>query len=148
MISRYMACRIAKLNNLVPFFQMASFEGTLQTLALLFPRSDKHTLEWFNRLPCSLRLDKEVVKCGRLRADDRQIENFKFWHDRLIILKQIFDQSRPSTLSQWWCDRRNGVQWYTFWVAILVLTLTVFFGIIQSVEGALQVYKAYHPTPM
>jgi hypothetical protein len=28
-----------------------------------------------------------------------------------------------------------------------VLCLTIFFGVVQSVEGALQVYKAYHPTP-
>jgi len=65
----------------------------------------------------------------------------------VVILKQVFDESRPSTLLQWWNDRRNGVQWYTFWVAILVLLFTMFFGMVQSIEGALQVYKAYHPTP-
>jgi hypothetical protein len=123
-------------------------EETLRTLALLFPQSDKDIAKWFNKLPYSLHIDSQVVKCGHLKADDRQIETFKFWHDRLVILKQVFDESRPSTLSQWWCDRRNGVQWYTFWVAILVLTLTIFFGIVQSIEGALQVYKAYHPTPL
>ena len=50
------------------------------------------------------------------------------------------------TINQWWNDRRNGVQWYTFWVAVLVLILTIVFGMAQTVEGALQVYKAYHPT--
>jgi hypothetical protein len=34
------------------------------------------------------------------------------------------------------------VQWYTFWVAALVLGLTIVFGLIQCVEGALQVYLA------
>jgi hypothetical protein len=72
--------------------------------------------------------------------------NFTFWHDRLVILKQVFDETRPSTLSQWWSDRCNGVQWYAFWVAILVLALTIVFGFVQCVEGALQVYKAFHPT--
>ncbi|KAF2190101.1 hypothetical protein K469DRAFT_23454 [Zopfia rhizophila CBS 207.26] len=123
-------------------------EETLRSLALLFPQSDKHTQKWFNKLPYSLHLDSKVIKCGQLRVDDRQIEKFKFWHDRLVILKQVFDQSRPATLSQWWYDRRNGVQWYTFWVAILVLFLTTFFGMVQSIEGALQVHKAYHPTPL
>lgn len=136
-----------ELKRISQIFPDGLVKETLQTFALLFPQSDKCTLEWFNKLPYSLRLDRGVVKCGQLRADDRQVEKFKFWHDRLIILKQIFDESRPSTISQWWSDRRNGVQWYTFWVATLVLFLTTFFGIVQSVEGALQVYKAYHPTP-
>ena len=54
--------------------------------------------------------------------------------------------TKPSTISQFRYDRRNGVQWYTFWVAVLVLVLTVAFGVIQSIEGALQAYKAYYPT--
>lgn len=78
-----------------------------------------------------------------MKTDDRQIEAFVHWHDRLVVLKQLFDEATPRTLAQWWCDRRNGVQWYTFWVAILVLTLTIFFGAVQSVEGALQVYASF-----
>ena len=85
-------------------------------------------------------LDYQAVKCDRLRAIDRHIDNFAFWRDRLVVLKQVFDEAEPSTLSQWWCDRRNEVQWYTFWVAILVLVLTLVFGFVQCIEGALQVY--------
>jgi len=121
-------------------------EETLRTLALIFPQHDKQTLKWLKRHPESYRIDKILLKCGPLRLDDRQIEKFHFWHDRLIILKQAFDQSRPATISQWWYDRRNGVQWYTFWVAAVVLFLTIFFGMAQSIEGALQVYKAFYPT--
>jgi hypothetical protein len=88
------------------------------------------------------------MRQGALPLEKRTIEHFTFWHDRLVTLKQEFDQSRPSTISQWWLNRRNGVQWYTFWVAVLVIFLTVFFGLIQSVLSALQVYKAYHPTPI
>src|ERR1700743_985159 len=121
-------------------------EETLRTLALLFPQSDKEVTKWLSKLSPSLCLDSRLGFCGHLKADDRQIENFKFWHDRLVILKQVFDESSPRTLSQWWCDRRNGVQWYTFWVAILILMLTIFFGMVQCIEGALQVYKAYYPT--
>lgn len=40
--------------------------------------------------------------------------------------------------------RRDGVQWYTFWTAIVVLILTVFLRLVQSVEGAIQVYEANH----
>lgn len=95
--------------------------------------------------PESDRMDQALLECDLLRLEDRQIEKFHFWHDSLIMLKQAFDNSQPSTISQWWWDRRNGVQWYTFWVAVWVLILTILFGLIQSIEGALQVYKAYHP---
>lgn len=57
----------------------------------------------------------------------------------------VFDAAEPSTMAQWWYDKRKGSQWYTFCVVIVVLILTVFFGIVQSIEGALQVYAAYHP---
>lgn len=63
-----------------------------------------------------------------------------------MILKQVFDEAEPNTIPRLWYDRRKGVQWYTFWVAVFVLVLTVFFGFVQSIEGALQVYKAYHPS--
>lgn len=62
-----------------------------------------------------------------------------------MILKQAYDDATPNTLRQWWCGRRNGVQWYTFWVAILVLSITTFASLIQCVAGALQMYKAYEP---
>ena len=48
-------------------------------------------------------------------------------------------------------DFRNAapVKWYTFWVAALVLALTVFvfFGLVQCVEGGLQAYNAFYPSP-
>lgn len=60
-----------------------------------------------------------------------------------MILKQAFDESGPRGLRQWWSDRRNSVQWYTFWVAVLVFAMTLFFGLVQSIEGALQVYLSW-----
>jgi hypothetical protein len=46
-------------------------------------------------------------------------------------------------MSQWWYDRRNGVQWWTFWIALLVLGLTILFGLSQCIEGGWQVRLAY-----
>jgi hypothetical protein len=76
-------------------------------------------------------------------VEDRQIERFIFWRDRLVILKQAYDDATPKTISQWWHDRRNSVQWYTFWVAVLVFVVTTSLGVIQCIEGALQVYMSY-----
>jgi hypothetical protein len=120
-------------------------EETLQTIKLFFPRTDKKTKQWFRKEMATRTMDGRALKCGRLKTEDRQIEKFRFWYERLTVLKQFYDEAEPSTLSQWWFDRRRRVQWYTFWVAVLVLALTVFFGLVQSVEGGLQAYKAFYP---
>ena len=119
---------------------------TLQTLSLLFPQYDQKSCKWFKKRLNKSAIDVAACKSGHLTTEERQVENFVFWHDRLGILKQVFDEAEPSTIAQWWCDRRRKVQWYTFWVAAIVVSLTIFFGTVQSVEGAIQVYKAYHPS--
>lgn len=115
-------------------------DETLQTLALLFPTADRETKKWFLKVAGPAQLDRRTIQCGRLRSNRRQIENFKFWRDRLATLKQIYDEAQPRTLAQWWRDRRDGVQWYTFMVVVF---LTILFGLIQSIEGALQVYASF-----
>jgi len=123
---------------------------TLNTIALLFPQSDIDLVRWYKRIQTAegltQELDQEAVRSGTLLPKNRRIEKFDFWRERLINLKQVFDESEPKGLKQWWYDRRKKVQWYTFWVAIVVLLLTVFFGFVQSIEGAIQVYKACHPS--
>jgi hypothetical protein len=92
-------------------------------------------------------IDGNAIKCRPLTTKDRQIRNFVFWHDRLVMLKQVFDEADPKTVRQWWSDRRKPVQWFNFWFAVALLVgLTVFFGLVWSIEGAIQVYKAYHPS--
>ncbi|KAM7210107.1 hypothetical protein V8F06_014510 [Rhypophila decipiens] len=115
---------------------------TLRPLALLFPTADMdHTAsrkKWLDTQG-----NMSLTKLGTPRASDRRFERFIYWHDRLVILKQAFDEASPRGWRQWWNDRRNSVQWYTFWVAVWVYVTAVVFGIVQSVEGGLQVYLAW-----
>jgi len=67
--------------------------------------------QWVSKLPEYHTLDQRLSQCGMLKTDDRQIDKFKFWRDRLVMVKQVFDEAQPKTISQWWYDRRNGVQW-------------------------------------
>ncbi|KAK4451042.1 hypothetical protein QBC34DRAFT_484224 [Podospora aff. communis PSN243] len=127
-----------------PLFPTPFLTETLRTLALLFPQnSDRKSRRWLHGQIAEHNLDPVLARCGNLRAQTRRFEQFSFWRDRLVILKQAFDESSPRGLTQWWNDRRNSVQWYTFWVAILVFVMTVFFGLVQSIEGALQVYISW-----
>ena len=50
-------------------------------------------------------------------------------------------------IHSWWYDDRKKVQWYTFWVAALVLLLTIVFGLVQSVSGVVQAWAAVRSMP-
>ena len=131
--------------NLRPLLPCGLLKETLQTLSLLFPQSaDKAARVWLGKMQFAEQLDPSILHCGSLAPGARHITAFRYWRDRLTMLKQAFDDAEPKTVGQWWHDRRRGVQWYTFWVAVLVLVLTVVFGLVQCIEGGLQVYAAFH----
>jgi hypothetical protein len=128
-------------------FPPCFIEETLRTLMLLFPRYNAGIKKWYQKgvAKSACGLDKRLIGIGNLNAEERQSENFSYWHDRLVVLKEVYDEARPNTLSQFWHDRRNGPQWYTFWVALWVLVLTIVtivLAVVQCVEGGLQVYLA------
>ncbi|KAE8374546.1 hypothetical protein BDV26DRAFT_295906 [Aspergillus bertholletiae] len=50
---------------------------------------------------------------------------------RLIKLQQFNSRQRPSKLTDLWRDRRNPLQWYTFWAVVLV-------GGVANILAALQ----------
>ncbi|KAK1829541.1 hypothetical protein QBC39DRAFT_356376 [Podospora conica] len=129
-----------------PVFPDGLIQETLQTLALLLPQNKRKMRRWVRSQVAEHSLDPSLAWCGRTWSRDRRFEKFEFWHDRLVILKQAFDESSPRRLSQWWADRRNPIQWSTFWVAILVFATTVFFGLVQSIEGGIQVHLALKAT--
>ena len=90
-------------------------------------------------------LDAKISDLTLRLVAGRQTGSYKYWNERLSILYKAFGESQPNGLGQFWKDRRNKVQWYTFWIAVVVLILTVVFGLIQSITGILQLNLAYHP---
>jgi hypothetical protein len=54
---------------------------------------------------------------------------------RLIKLQQFNSRQRPSKLTDLWRDRRNPLQWYTFWAVVLV-------GGLANILAALQLLVA------
>ena len=51
--------------------------------------------------------------------------DFDHWRDRLLELHEGVFLSPPATWGQLWRDRRNPQQFWTFWIAILILVLTL-----------------------
>lgn len=118
---------------------------TLQTLALIIPRANRDCKKWFEKVYAKYpeSIDHEAGDVELLHWA-RSPEKYKFWGQRLITIKMAYDASEPKNLGQWWHDRRRRVEWYTFWVAVLVVFLTIVFGLIQSITGVMQVYYSAH----
>ncbi|KAH7327556.1 hypothetical protein BKA65DRAFT_69054 [Rhexocercosporidium sp. MPI-PUGE-AT-0058] len=114
---------------------------TMDTLALLVPRTDPKVRRWYKALQKLHTLDPGVLSLEYLSLENRDINHFKCWGGRLRKLKQAFDDHEPNGPLQWWRDDRKSVQWWTFWVAALVLILTIVFGFTQSVASIMQVLR-------
>jgi hypothetical protein len=116
-------------------------DETLRTIAILFPRADPQSYNWLQRI-IEKAADRDEYfdpAIGDVKVASLKIETFEFWRHRLLALEEAYSKSEPETLWQWWHDRRNRREWATFWVAFLVLVLTILFGLIQSITGIIQV---------
>ena len=124
---------------------------TLRTISLLLPPvlgqpNPFFTSQLKSRSP-QHPIDSAAGLVDRLNSSDRRIENFHFWRDRLVLLKRTYDDTEPKTLTQLWLDDRRKGQWFTFWVAVLVFVMTVFFGVLQTAGTWVQAWasvKALH----
>ncbi|MCJ1450330.1 hypothetical protein MMC28_000660 [Mycoblastus sanguinarius] len=109
---------------------------TLRTLDLLFPFGNESTQKY---------LDKTSQSFYRTSSRDlsRAVEfgEFRYWRKRLIELHEVFNQA-PRSILQMWHDRRNPIQWWTFWLAAAIAVLTITFGVIASYTGFRQVSLA------
>ncbi|KAE9378895.1 hypothetical protein N431DRAFT_478027 [Stipitochalara longipes BDJ] len=119
-------------------------DETLRTLAILFPRADIRAQSWLQRTIIKAADRHEFIDplVGHLSTPSSKLSEFSYWRERLLYLGEAYDKSEPSTIWQWWHDRRNRREWATFWVAFLVLILTIVFGLIQSITGIVQAWAS------
>ncbi|KAL8737752.1 MAG: hypothetical protein Q9181_001380 [Wetmoreana brouardii] len=126
-------------NNVLPL--ELPFE-TIRTISLLIPPSLGEADSWFRQEQQKNHLDAQAGLCHRLNSSERQIDKFHYWRERLVLLKRTYDDAEPKNLKQLWFDDRKKTQWFTFWVAVLVFILTVFFGVIQTVASVVQAWAS------
>ena len=117
-------------------------DETIRSISLLVPPVLGEPNPWFQQQRKKTLIDAQAGVCDRLNSSERQIEKFMYWRDRLVLLKRTFDDAEPRNVSQLWWDDRKKTQWFTFWVAVLVFIMTVFFGVIQSVAGIVQAWAS------
>jgi len=117
-------------------------DETIRSISLLIPPILGERNPWFLQQRKKHNIDAHAGLCDRLNSSQRQIDKFVYWRDRLVLLKRTFDDAEPTNISQLWLDDRKKTQWFTFWVAVLVFVMTVFFGVIQSVAGIVQAWAS------
>ncbi|KAI1330685.1 hypothetical protein F5Y16DRAFT_362407 [Xylariaceae sp. FL0255] len=129
-------CLISHLEQGKPYPKDFLLES-LRTLDLLFPYGDKSTEDWLekNNQPFHRTSSSHV----QVRA--RNLDEFRYWNRQLSELYFVFLQP-PTTVSQMWYDRRNPIQWYTFWLAAVIAVLTVLFGSLGTYIGFKQIELA------
>jgi hypothetical protein len=133
-------------------------QETLGTLTLLFPSKDRKTKRWLKGQckgdSSQTKVDDGLLDVGHFKAShsSRNLEHFQYWRERLETLNEAVDgtlneaTSRREEALKTLRNHKRGESWFTSWAAIVAISLTLFFGLVQSIEGAVQVYKAYHPS--
>ncbi|KAJ9493793.1 hypothetical protein H2202_010721 [Exophiala xenobiotica] len=124
-------------------------EEVRNTFAILHPRFDRSSQKWFDNQTSRPRgrtagssaiLDGSFAKT-MLKAPERNIRAYNFFRDRLICVKETYDAHEPETFMQSCRDYRKPARRWGFIIAGLLFV----FGMVQVIEGAIQVYKSYHP---
>jgi hypothetical protein len=77
---------------------------------------------------------------GHLQQSDvyNARDSFPRLGPRLIKLQQFSSGQRPSKLTDLWRDRRNPLQWYTFWAVLLVGGVANILAALQLAVGIAQ----------
>lgn len=105
-------------------------EETKLTLDLLFPF-------WDNRTVALLEDEKQNFhEYGSFEATRTlTLMDFDHWQDRLLELHEEIFLSPPISWAQLWRDRRSPQQFWTFWIAIMILVLTVFSTVATIIQA-------------
>ena len=119
-------------------------EETERTLSLLFPPANFETSKRIRRVSEKEGVDIEAAIDKHTSFD---LNNYPFWQERLRHVQCVYDKAKPKRIKQWYYDRRDRVEWSTFWIAVVVFLLTLFFGIISSVTSIMQVYASFKVIP-
>lgn len=93
---------------------------TLWTLNLLFPHWDPGTV-------ALLRGHGQYFQdVGPYEGPPTlNLVEFEYWRDRIAELYDVVFSSPPVSWAQLWKDRRNPQQFWTFWIALVILALTL-----------------------
>lgn len=129
---------------------------TLRTLNLLFPQLDQKSRFLLQQDVSSKGLDPrllvpfqpyhgyhETPRDVLLPETVRDLyERFPHWGDRLYLLWKEAEDPTPITAMGKWSDSNKSPR-FMYWAGVIAVSIAIFFGIVATVLGALQVWISY-----
>jgi hypothetical protein len=114
-------------------------DEAIATLDYLFPH-DKATREFLQKEEKRHQVPINVLSLyPPTHRTTIRLKDFNYYHDRMMDV--AYEYTNPPT--SWrlvWKDRRNPVQFWTFWLGLGIFVFTILFGILASAYAGLQ-YK-------
>lgn len=89
----------------------------------------------------SLNVHDELIESDTYSARD----DFPTFGLRLLALQRHNMRRQPSKVTDLWRDRRNPLQWYTFWAVIWVGGGAIVLALLQLVVAVVQMAYTIHP---
>ena len=71
----------------------------------------------------------------------RLSRDFPVLRQRIAVLQAHLMNLKPRGWREIWKDRRDSVQWYTFWAVIAFGGVSVFLGVLQTIFAAIQAFS-------
>ncbi|KAK2595620.1 hypothetical protein QQS21_006667 [Conoideocrella luteorostrata] len=70
-------------------------------------------------------------------------EEFPIFGQRLLALQSYNLRQQPSKVTDFWRDRRNPLQWYTFWAVIWIGGASILVGLLQLFAAIIQTVATF-----
>ncbi|KAI9880107.1 MAG: hypothetical protein M1830_005352 [Pleopsidium flavum] len=89
-----------------------------------------------------LHIEGILRNCYRLEEYE-DFDTYPVFQDRLRELKAFMDSRRPSGFLALWKDKRDTLQWYTFWAVLVVGSLSIFLAFASLAVSTAQAVAAF-----
>ncbi|KAF5483963.1 hypothetical protein CGCF413_v014484 [Colletotrichum fructicola] len=112
-------------------------QETIDTLNYLYPW-DRATMKLLKREGVNMHDFQDPI------PDRPRFRDFKYYKPRMVDVAYEF-LNPPKSWTTIWKDRRNSMQFWTFWLGLLIFFFTLGFGVAATVLAVLQLDVARHP---
>lgn len=128
-LRKYTRSRVDNLLKHISGLSKSLLNETIQSLNLLFPHWDPETNKLLKQHGQTFQQQGPYDLPASL-----DLSEFDHWRDRLLEIHDVVFQSPPASWRQLYRDRRNPQQFWTFWIALIILALTFSSTVLTAVQ--------------
>lgn len=86
---------------------------------------------------------RDLILTASLRKGLVPYSQFPIFETRLRQLRYYMDNQKPRGLRQLWIDKRDSLNYYTFWGVIAIGVLTIFLALVSIVVSIAQAWASF-----